>query len=1449
MGVRRLLRLAALLLAVGSAAAGGGFSVFTFACPAARGPLQGPCVNSTLAAADGQISQTWGFNTQGPTGTIQSTFTGSASGHVSYGTLQGSASLTLTNYRGDSYEDPVQLSSLDPVGAQPSFTDTFTFTNVPVGSTFKLTFLFQNNVNGGGPNNAGATRFIQVFENGALVFSPSSNSQFPSQIEVSPGIPIANGVPITIKVSLLTTVALSDLSYPDPYNFTAAGTYTATLADIRVADSSGNRVPNVILTAGSGTLYPLDVANTAPPAGILAPGAINYGSAGSTTNPTAFIAEPVNSATGSYYSTHTDLAVQGRGLNFQFTRSYNSLDVYSGPLGQGWTHAYNAILAQNPVSGVMTIKQFDGSTISFVSNGAGQFSPATTGLFDTLSQNADGSYTLTRKNQTKLSFAATGRLMSIADRNGNTQVLTYNSSGNLASVTDTVGRAYAFSYDGDNHLISIIDPSGRTVHYNYDSAGNLASCQDLLGNITQYTYDTSRRLLSGTDQRGIIYVQNTYDGSGRVISQQNGLGFTTTFSYNTPNPGTTTITDPLGNVTKHVYDTNSRIVQLLNPQGGSTSYTYDANNNKIAITNPNGKTTQFTYDGIGNVTSVTNPLGNTAFFTYDSKNDILTSTNAAGAVTAFSYDGNGNLIKTQDALGNKTTLAYDGFGELVSSTNALGNASALTYDSSGNLTRVVNALGGTTAFGYDGISRPTTVTDGNGHTLTVTYDALGRRTKTVDALGNQTQYSYDLVGNLLKVIDANGSPTAYQYDNLNNLVTVTDALGHNTGYGYDANSNRVSFTNAKGGITNYVYDSLNRRIRVTDPLGFASSYSYDASGNIVSVTDANGKIETITRDSLSRPLSRAYADGNVISYAYDVNENRTSMTDSHGVTNYGYDGLNRIVLMNPPSGSIVKYGYDAVGHRSSLTYPDGRVVTYAYDAAGRLSQVTDWLARKTTYTYDAAGNRIAVAMGNGANSTFAYDNASRLLTVVNRSGSKVLTSFVYSLDTAGNRTRVTDVSGGLTLYGYDPLNRLTAWTAPSGQLTSYGYDIAGNRISMTSSAGTTTYTYDADDRMLTAGTSSFTYDGDGNRLTKTTGASTVSYAFDALNRLTAVTGGSIATQYQYDGDGNRISQQAGTSSYQYSVDVARRNPAVLSENGSDGNIDFQYGLTMLSGSSSSLEQFYQADGVGSTADVTDATDTLKASYTYDPWGKLLNPIDPLGTKDKFKFAGEALDPQTGLYYLRARYYDPTVGRFISKDALSGSARVPLSRNRYGYALANPLRYTDTLGLAAEPGSGDQGFLHSGALGGMITSTGTINTTSLTPPPSSGTQGPPGTFGSTGLGSGGFWTFFSNFYSLGSLFIEIPEPIELPLDILTDPGGDIGACPPGETCGSQIESFPLAPTDPAFNLGDYDYLHPAAPGVPTTDGNDFGDFGDAKVSPPGLVVPSKLYRMLPRAANA
>ena len=180
------------------------------------------------------------------------------------------------------------------------------------------------------------------------------------------------------------------------------------------------------------------------------------------------------------------------------------------------------------------------------------------------------------------------------------------------------------------------------------------------------------------------------------------------------------------------------------------------------------------------------------------------------------------------------------------------------------------------------------------------------------------------------------------------------------------------------------------------------------------------------------------------------------------------------------------------------------------------------------------------------------------------------------------------------------------------------------------------------------------------------------YAYDALNRLSTVSG-AVNSQYRYDGDGNRISQVVSGGTYQYINDAASGLPVVLSESGPDGNIDYMYGLSTISETSPALQYYYQSDALGSAVGLTDATGALKASYSYDPWGKLLVPIDPLGTKNKLKFTGNALDPGTGFYYLRARYYDPAIGRFINKDPSAAG-------NSYSYGANNPVLLTDPSGL-------------------------------------------------------------------------------------------------------------------------------------------------------------------------
>jgi RHS repeat-associated protein len=986
------------------------------------------------------------------------------------------------------------------------------------------------------------------------------------------------------------------------------------------------------------------------------------------------IAEPVNTATGNYSTLHTDLAVPGKGLSFALARAYNSLDPYSGPLGVGWTHSLNIVLQEDAVTGVVTIKEGDGHQVSFTPTGGGNYSAVTKGLFDNLKKNADGTFTLTRKNQTQFNFSATGKLLTIVDRNGNTQTLSYT-GGNPTSIQDSSGRLFTLNYDSTGRIISVIDALGRTLQYSYDAASNLISFRDGLGGLTQYNYDANHRMISATDPRGNVYLQNTYDAQGRVIVQKNARGFSTTFAYDSPSSGITTIVDPLGNITKHTHNSLVQLTSVVDGLAGTTSYLYDSNNLKTSATDPLGRTQALTYDGNGNLTAVTDPNGKTTSFLYDAKNNLTRITDRLGRITNFVYDSKGNLLSTTDAATGVSSFSYDPSGQVLAATNARSFTTQFTYDASGNVIRVSDALSGTVQLTYDAVGRLLSVKNQLGNTGTRTYDANNRLLSVADPLGNTTQFAYDANGNVLQITDANARLTQYAYDSTNKLTQVTDAIGGITRYEYNGNTDLTKTTDAASHATTYAYDALRHLTVVTDPLGRQKRYNYSSVGNVTSTVDGSNKTNTFGYDSLNRLTSMALSDGKNVGYSYDALGNRLTMADWRGTTSYGYDVLNRVTSIATPDGKTVGYAYDAVGNRTTLSYPDGTLVQYTYDGLNRLTRVTDGTGKATNYAYDAAGNLAGLAHPNGASSSYQYDTSNRLQNITNRSGANTLSSFTYLLDRVGNRTQMTTSAGGVNRYGYDGLYRLTSWTAPSNQVTQWVYDAVGNRTSMVSSAGTTNYTYDAADELLTAGTATYGYDGNGNQIVKTASGSTVNYGWDALNRLASVVGVGINTQYQYDGDGNRVSQQVVAGTYAYVNDTATSLPVVINEAGPDGNITYGYGLSMISATAAAFQYYHQFDGLGSTSNLTDPAGAQKANYTYEPWGKSTLPLDPVGSKDKYKFTGEALDPNSGLVFLRARYYDPAIGRFISRDALE-----TLGINQYQYGLANPTRFADQSGF-------------------------------------------------------------------------------------------------------------------------------------------------------------------------
>jgi len=271
-------------------------------------------------------------------------------------------------------------------------------------------------------------------------------------------------------------------------------------------------------------------------------------------------------------------------------------------------------------------------------------------------------------------------------------------------------------------------------------------------------------------------------------------------------------------------------------------------------------------------------------------------------------------------------------------------------------------------------------------------------------------------------------------------------------------------------------------------------------------------------------------------------------------------------------------------------------------------------------------------------------------------GSNTLNNLIYGLDANGNRVSLTDVDG-LTTYVYDALNRLDVATYPAipggppAATIDYGIDDVGNRTS----DGATTYTYDASDRITNSG---FVYDDNGNLLSD----GVKSYTYDAANRLTQVISGSVTIDYGYDGWGNLVLESSNGITTEYVLDERGALPTMLGEVRSDGTTRlYAYGpegfaaqMTLSAGSGLAVGggiEYPLLDGLGSVRHLTDGSGTVTLSRSYDAFGNLRHSTGTGATH--LGYTSELQDQQTGLVYLRARFYHPVLGRFLQRDSFGG----------------------------------------------------------------------------------------------------------------------------------------------------------------------------------------------------
>jgi len=379
------------------------------------------------------------------------------------------------------------------------------------------------------------------------------------------------------------------------------------------------------------------------------------------------------------------------------------------------------------------------------------------------------------------------------------------------------------------------------------------------------------------------------------------------------------------------------------------------------------------------------------------------------------------------------------------------------------------------------------------------------------------------------------------------------------------------------------------------------------------------------------------------------------------------------------NGFAKQYSYDKADNRETFLAKAGAAtiqsVSYAYDNQKRLYQVKENNALVGTYGYDANGNRSSLTLANGVITSYAYNKANWLTELTNAKGGATLSSYAYSYYADGNQRTKTDNNNRVSSYVYDGVGRLKSETESSGLGLAYAYDRWGNRKTLTATGAQAygvAYDYDANNRLSaetkTVGadvvTTAYVYDANGNQKSwmretlsplgqgqgalSLSGAGAAFYEHDAFNRMTLAYVDGVTTNYAYRVDGLRNSKGTSAATLAHLWDGAN-----IAADMSGGSLIASYvrGVNLLRSDAQAGQSYYLYNGHGDVTGLANASGALTLAYDYDAFGVEREIVgqNPSTNANPFRYSGEYFDAETDAYYLRARRYKPSIGRFLSED--------------------------------------------------------------------------------------------------------------------------------------------------------------------------------------------------------
>ena len=872
------------------------------------------------------------------------------------------------------------------------------------------------------------------------------------------------------------------------------------------------------------------------------------------------------------------------------------------------------------------------------------------------------------------------------------------------------------SFDISKNLYSVKE-------YEYDKFNNVTVTRDYGTGSTPATTVAEYDLLS---RKTAEYAPN--------YSADKSHGSLTTYY---PDGNKKSETDAEGNVTSYVYDAYGQVIKKTNPDGTMNLTAYDGLQREKAtyfLGSENGTKqilTKTSYEFAGYNFDIYSALDTSASHSCKGLKTTKTTyiTENKQVISETLTDIKEHTIYEKTNGETKRTSAYYANGQLARQTDALGNITKYEYGYLNKVTKTYTPFN-TKSNGSVNYSVTENQYDKNGNVTLAKQTVQKQDSDTVKY--SVTENQYNAQGLLTQVTLSDGTS--------NGEKNITKYFYNNAGIQTKMYTGLNSTNDSDYMTTNYEYDAWGHLVRTTDSTGYNSgATTYDLNGNALTVTDANGNVTTNTYDALNRVLTAnticSDTSKNVSkSYVYDNMGRVRSKTANEVQTSYQYDNLGR-VYQELSEKSFKGYFYEGisqyakeqlVGINHQTMYSSTQ---YEYDAEMRIAQVKESGNLTATYTYDANGNKVSETLANGVVSTYSYNGCNKVTKLVTKSGNSDISSYEYSYYLDGSDAcKVRNENGTIetTSYDYDGLKRLTRESISNGKTAdtySYEYDDYGNRSKMVANGSEeyeTVYDYTVNGKytallqkeiktveetsnatisdglaisptdLITSTAAdakteetAYSYDANGNQITKTAESKTEINIYDGLNQLIGFTDGETTASYKYNADGLRTSKTVDGKTINHIWDGNKQIVVDMDDSDWYSAEVYVRGTNLLakfskqSGNVKTDYQYYTQNAHGDVVNLTDSTGAITKSYKYDAFGVEQNVDD--ADDNAFRYCGEYYDSESGTIYLRARYYDPTIGRFISRDSVTGENTDPLSLNLYTYCHNNPILGVDPSG--------------------------------------------------------------------------------------------------------------------------------------------------------------------------